>query len=415
MTTTQSRGQTFSRSLSRSQARRIALAAQGFLDPRHATPTMRTLSRTLARTGVLQIDSVNVLQRAHYMPLFSRIGPYDPSLLHRAAGTRPRRLVEYWAHEAAFMPVDLWPYMQHRMMRARSEAWGGPRQIFSEKPDLVRWVLDEVRRRGPITARGIEGDLPRADKDNWGWNWSETKQALEFLFFAGEVAASGRNAQFERLYDVPERVLPAHILAMPTPTDDEAHVELVRRAAISHGVGTERCLRDYYRMGPQGSRRAVNTLVESGELLPISIEGWRRPAYLHRDARLPQRVNAKALLSPFDPLVWERTRTEQLFGFRYRIEIYVPEHLRVHGYYVLPFLLGENLVARVDLKANRKAGLLVVKGSFAEPDAPRETAGELAGELHSLAAWLELDAVVVEPRGDLAPELAVAVKEAAGV
>lgn len=411
MTATHSRDHT----LSRSQARRIALAAQGFLDPRHATPTMRTLARTVARTGVLQIDSVNVLARAHFMPLFSRMGPYDPALLHRAAGTRPRRLVEYWAHEAAFMPVDLWPYMAHRMRRARAEAWGGPRQIFAEKPELVGWVLDEVRRCGPVTARGIEGDLPRTDKDNWGWNWSETKQALEFLFFAGEVTVSGRNAQFERLYDVPEHVLPAHILAMPTPTDEEAHVELIRRAAISHGVATERCLRDYFRMGPEGSRRAVATLVEGGELLPVSIEGWRRPAYLHRDARLPRRVNAKALLSPFDPLVWERTRTEQLFGFRYRIEIYVPEHLRVHGYYVLPFLLGENLVARVDLKADRKAGLLVVKGAYAEPDAPRETAAELAGELHSLASWLGLDAVMVEPRGDLAAELAVAVKEAAGV
>lgn len=375
---------------------------------------MRTLARTVARTGVLQIDSVNVLARAHYMPLFSRMGPYDPALLHRAAGTRPRRLVEYWAHEAAFMPVELWPHMQHRMRRARSEAWGGPRKIFAEKPDLVGWVLDEVRRCGPVTARGIEGDLPRADKDNWGWNWSETKQALEFLFFSGEVASSGRNAQFERLYDVPERVLPAHILAMPTPSDDEAHVELVRRAAISHGVGTERCLRDYYRMGPEGSRRAIATLVESGELLPVSIQGWRRPAYLHRDARVPRRVNARALLSPFDPLVWERTRTEQLFGFRYRIEIYVPEHLRVHGYYVLPFLLGEDLVARVDLKGDRKSGRLVVRGSFAEPDAPRETAAALAGELRLLASWLGLDAVIVEPRGDLAPELAVAVKETAG-
>ena len=402
------------RTLSRSQAGRITLAAQGFLDPRHATPTMRTFSRTLARTGVLQIDSVNVLQRAHYMPLFSRMGAYDPALLHRAAGRSPRRLVEYWAHEAAFMPVDLWPYMQHRMARARSEAWGGPRRIFEERPDLVAWVLEEVRERGPIGARGIEGDLSRGSKENWGWNWSETKQALEFLFFAGEVSVARRNAAFERLYDVPERVLPAEVLAMPAPTHEQAHVELVRRAAVSHGVATEACLRDYYRMRSDSARAAIATLVEEGELLPVSIEGWRRQAYLHRDARLPRTVRARALLSPFDPLVWERTRAEQLFGFRYRIEIYVPEHLRVHGYYVLPFLLGEHLVGRVDLKADRRGGTLLVKGAFAEVDAPEETASELAAELQVLAGWLGLDTVRVETRGDLAPALAVAVKESLG-
>ena len=368
---------------------------------------MRTLARTVARTGVLQIDSVNVLQRAHYMPLFSRMGPYDTDLLHRAAGRSPRRLVEYWAHVAAFMPVDLWPYMQHRMARARTEAWGGPRSIAERRPDLVSWVYDEVRARGPVTARQVEGDLPRAASENWGWNWSETKQALEFLFFAGEVTASGRTPQFERLYDVPERVLPPEVLAVPTPTVAEAHLELLRRAARSHGVATEACLRDYYRMSTQDARPALDALVESGEVLPVTVEGWDRPAYLHRDARLPRRVDARALLSPFDPVVWERSRTESLFGFHYRIEIYVPEHLRRHGYYVLPFLLGDRLVARVDLKADRKAGLLVVKGAYAEPDAPPETAAELAVELRSLASWLGLPETTVAPRGDLAEPLSV--------
>ena len=368
---------------------------------------MRTLARTVARTGVLQIDSVNVLQRAHYMPLFSRMGPYDTDLLHRAAGRSPRRLVEYWAHVAAFMPVDLWPYMQHRMARARTEAWGGPRSIAERRPDLVSWVYDEVRVRGPVTARQVEGDLPRAASENWGWNWSETKQALEFLFFAGEVTASGRTPQFERLYDVPERVLPPEVLAVPTPTVAEAHLELLRRAARSHGVATEACLRDYYRMSTQDARPALDALVESGEVLPVTVEGWDRPAYLHRDARLPRRVDARALLSPFDPVVWERSRTESLFGFHYRIEIYVPEHLRRHGYYVLPFLLGDRLVARVDLKADRKAGLLVVKGAYAEPDAPPETAAELAVELRSLASWLGLRETTVAPRGDHAEPLSV--------
>jgi uncharacterized protein YcaQ len=311
------------------------------------------------------------------------------------------------------MPVELWPYMQHRMATAETSAWGGPRSIYARKPELVAWVLEEVRERGPVTARGIEGDLPRS-KENWGWNWSETKQALEFLFFAGDVSVSSRNAQFERLYDVPERVLPAQVLALPTPSPEEAHLELVRRAAISYGVATEACLRDYYRMKGEAARPAIATLVESGELLPVSIEGWQRPAYLHREARVPRKVRAKALLSPFDPLVWQRTRTERLFDFHYRIEIYVPEHLRVHGYYVLPFLLGDGLVARVDLKADRKAGILRVKGVYAEPDSPGDTAEELAGELMSLACWLGLEAVRVEPRGDLAPALKAALAVSTG-
>ncbi len=365
---------------------------------------MRTLVRTVARTGVLQIDSVNVLQRAHYMPLFSRMGPYDPTLLQRAAAEPPRRLVEYWAHVAAYMPVELWPYMQHRMARAHAEAWGGPRSISIRRPDLVASVLKDVTDHGPVTARDIDDDLPKAKVD-WGWNWSEVKQALEFLFFAGAVTAAGRNAQFERRYDVPERVIPGGILRQPVPTPEEAHVELIRRAAVSHGVGTEPCLRDYYRMRHEDSKPAVRTLVERGELLPVTIEGWNQPAYLHRDARLPRTVVARALLSPFDPVVWERTRTERLFNFRYRIEIYVPEPARVHGYYVLPFLLGDNLVARVDLKADRKRGALVVKGSYAEPSAPAETADELGAELRSMAQWLGLEAVTVDPRGDLAPAL----------
>ncbi len=395
-------------SLSRSQARRIALAAQGFLDPRHTTPTMRSLTRAVQRTGVLQIDSVNVLQRAHFMPLFSRMGPYDVSLLQRAATTRPRRLVEYWAHVAAYMPVELWPYMRHRMDKADTNAWGGPRSIAARKPDLVAGVLQDVKASGPVTARDIDDDLPTTKVD-WGWNWSEVKQALEYLFFAGEVTAAGRTSSFERLYDIPERVIPAEILAQPVPTPAEAHIELIRLAARSHGVATEFCLRDYYRMAPDESKVAVAALVEAGELLPVSIEGWQVPAYLHRDARLPRRVDARALLSPFDPVVWERRRTEHLFGFHYRIEIYVPEPKRVFGYYVLPFLLGEQLVARVDLKADRKAGILIVQGAYAEPDAPDETASELAAELTSLAGWLGLTSIRLEGRGDLSPRLAVAV------
>ncbi|HVI57568.1 MAG TPA: crosslink repair DNA glycosylase YcaQ family protein [Luteimonas sp.] len=392
--------------VSAAQARRIALAAQGFLDPRHAAPTMRSLDRALARTGVLQIDSVNVLQRAHFMPLYSRMGPYDTALLARASGRRPRRMVEYWAHVAAFMPVDLWPHMQHRMRhyRERGHAWTGERGDSA----LVASLLAEVRERGASTSRDLDDGLPRT-RTHWGWNWSRTKQVLEYMFLAGELAVSGRNAAFERLYDLPERVIPPEVLARPQPADRDAHVELVRRAARSHGIATEACLRDYYRMQLDDSRRAIAALAGSGELLPAEVEGWSRPAWLHRDARMPRRVEARALLSPFDPVVWERARTERLFGFSYRIEIYVPDHRRVHGYYVLPFLLGDRLVARVDLKAARAQGVLVVKGAHAEPDAPAGTAQALAAELRPLASWLGLDDIRVERRGDLARALRAAV------
>ncbi len=388
--------------LSTAQARRIALVAQGFRDPRHTVPTMRTFARTLARTGVLQIDSVNVLQRAHYMPLFSRMGPYDTSMLTRASEQRPRRLVEYWAHVAAYMPVELWPFMGSRMERFRERGHEWTQEKASTR--LVDSLLAEIRDEGAQTSRDLDDGLPRQKLD-WGWNWSETKRALEYLFISGQLTVAGRNAAFERMYDLPERVIPQAILDQPTPTDHEASTELVRRAAVSHGVGTEQCLRDYYRMSVASTRAAIRSLVDSGELLPARIEGWARPAYLHRDAELPRKVNARALLSPFDPLVWERERTEQIFGFRYRIEIYVPEPRREFGYYVLPFLLGDRIVGRVDLKADRRAGVLVVQAAYAEPCAPPETASELAAELRDLAGWLGLDDIVVRPRGDLAPTL----------
>jgi uncharacterized protein YcaQ len=392
-------------SLSAAQARRVALAAQGFLDRRHVVPTMRTVERTLERTGVLQVDSVNVLRRAHYMPLYSRMGPYDDTLLDRAQQSRarsPRRMVEYWAHVQALMPVDLWPVMQHRMaeQRARRGKWG----FVAEAPDLEANLLAEVRDRGPSTARDLDDGLPRS-REHWGWNWSNTRRVLDYLYTAGDLAIAGRTSQFEVLYDLPERVIPAEVLRRPTPSPAEANRELVRRAARSHGVATARCLRDYYRMHVKDVRPAIEELVEDGELVPARIAGWDRPAYLHRDARVPRRVDARAVLSPFDPVVWERERAERLFDFRYRIEIYVPADRRVHGYYVLPFLLGDRIAARVDLKADRRAGRLVVKAAYAEPGAPPDTAAHLRAELEQLAGWLGLGEVTVETRGDLAPAL----------
>jgi hypothetical protein len=405
------------RSLSQAQARRIALAAQGFLDPPHEEPTMRTLARTLGRTGVLQVDSVNVLQRAHYMPLYSRMGPYDVDLVRRASETRPRRMVEYWAHVQAYMPVDLWPVMRHRMTRYRDgrHKWWGT--VVTD--ELTESLLLEISDRGASTARDLDDGLPRA-KENWGWNWSSTRRALDYLFMVGDVAVAGRNSQFEIRYDLPERVIPREHLDAPTPSEHDAATELVRRAARSHGVATVRDLADYYRMravpgqGQTGTQQIVLELVEEGELIPVTVEGVRRPAYLHRAARLPRRVGARALLSPFDPVVWERERTEALFDFHYRIEIYTPAEKRVHGYYVLPFLLGDRIVARVDLKAERRTGLLMVRGAYAEPGAPEETAEELAAELERLAGWLGLHTAVVEPRGDLAPGLAAEVARRAG-
>ncbi|RNL78647.1 winged helix-turn-helix domain-containing protein [Nocardioides marmorisolisilvae] len=398
-------------SLSSAQARRITLAAQGFLDTPHSSPTMGTLARTVRRTGVLQVDSVNVLQRAHFMPLYSRMGAYDTELLRRAStGRQQRRLVEYWAHVQALMPVDLWPEMQHRMEQYRPQR--GKWWTDGVTDDLVASLVAEIGERGASTARELDDGLPR-EKKHWGWNWSASRKALDFMFVVGDLAIAGRNSQFEVLYDLPERVLPDRVLARPTPTPEVAHRELVRRAAISHGVGTEQDLRDYYRMKPAESKPAVAALVEDGELVPVAVEGWTRPGYLHRDARLPRRVHARALLSPFDPLVWERTRAEQLFGFRYRIEIYVPEHLREYGYYVLPFLLGDRIVARVDLKADRRAGVLAVKAAYAEEHAPAETADELALELAELAGWLGLGSITVAGRGDLSAALRSAVRSAA--
>jgi len=401
--------------LTKLQARRIALAAQGFTDRPHATPSMRTFDRTLARTGVLQVDSVNVLQRAHYMPLYSRMGPYDVGLLRRAAERRPRRVVEYWAHVQALMPVDLWPLMQHRMEKYRAERgkWG-----FTADADLEPRVLAAVRDRGPVTARDLEEEFstgPRT-KDNWGWNWSESRKVLDYLYLVGDIAIAGRNNQFEVVYDVPERVLPASVLSAPTPTPQDAVTELVRRAARSHGVASGSCLADYYRLrlqpapGQPSAKAAIDELVESGELTPVTVQGWKRQAYLHRDARLPRRVVARTLLSPFDPVVWERARAEAIFDFFYRIEIYVPPEKRLHGYYVLPFLLGDRLVGRVDLKADRAKRALLVPGAFAEDGAPVQTAEELAAELRRLAGWLDLDDVVVGRHGNLSDAVRVALE-----
>jgi len=385
-------------------ARRIALAAQGFTDraPR-GLPDRRHLRRVLGRTQLLQIDSVNVFERAHYLPLFSRLGPYDKALVDRAA-YRDRELFEYWGHEASLLPVAVHPLLRWRMARAEAleEGWGGPLRIMRERPEFVAEVLRRVEQEGPVTAGALHGGATSGSP--W-WGWNDTKVALELLFWSGRVATATRRS-FERVYDVTERVLPAEVLAVPTPSREDAQRELVRLAARAHGVATERDLRDYFRLRVEEARAAVVDLVEAGELLPVAVEGWRQPAYLWVGTAVPRRVSASALLSPFDPLVWERSRASRLFGFDYRIEIYTPAAKRVHGYYVLPFLHDERLQARVDLKADRKAGVLRVLAAWLEPGSdPDHIGSALAVQLRRAADWQGLGAVVVEPRGDLAAHL----------
>ena len=396
-------------SLSSSQARRVALAAQGFADPApNGRVDRRHLRRVLGRIGLLQLDSVNVAVRAHYMPLFSRLGPYPMPAIDDLA-YRHRELLEYWGHEASLLPPSLHPLVRWRMARAeRGETWGGPRTVAERRPDFVARVLQEVADNGPVRTADIE-DGPRVRRGTM-WDWSDAKKALEWLFWTGKIAVAAR-VNFERRYDIPERVLPPDVLAAPTPSEEEAHRDLLVLAGRHHGVGTARDLADYYRLPIQSARRRLAELVEDGRLQPVSVQGWREPAFLHPDASLPRWIRRSALLSPFDPVVWERGRAQRLFEFRYRIEIYVPKDKRVWGYYVFPFLLGERLVARVDLKCDRAAGVLRVRGAWAEDhaDVPA-TAEALASDLRSMAAWQGLDAVDVEPNGDLAPTLATAMR-----
>jgi uncharacterized protein YcaQ len=407
--------------LSLGQARRVALAAQGLDRPRPAAGgrvTMRHLERVVDRIGLLQIDSVNVLARAHLMPLYSRLGPYDVGLIDRASGTPPRRLVEYWAHVASYVPPSTYRLLEWRQRRYATEAWGSISGVALSHSGIVAEIRDLIADRGPMTASEVhalyEADHPRT-RTEWGWNWTVAKRALEFLFFTGEVTSARRNAAFERLYDLTERVLPPDVLAAPAVAEDDAVRALVEISARAHGVGTLGCLADYFRLRQAPTRRAVDELVEDGVLLPVTVQGWDRPAYLHADARRPRRATARTLLSPFDPLVFERRRLQELFGMHYRIEIYVPAEQRVHGYYVLPFLLGERLCARVDLKADRAARVLRVLAAYREVQAPPETTAALAAELREMAAWLGLDDVVVGPeRGDLAAALAAELRMPSG-
>ncbi len=399
--------------LSLATARRIALAAQGFADPRPSGAIdRRHLRRVLDRTALLQIDSVNVLTRAHYLPIFSRLGAYPRSLLEEAAWGRRKTLFEYWAHEASLLPLETQPLLRWRMAQAdRGDAtWGRLKPFAGERRPEAEAVLARISAEGPLAASDLEG--PRGPGGWWGW--SDAKNTLEWLFWTGRITTARRRASFERVYDLTERVLPQSVLETPTPSEPDAHRELLRIAARAHGVATAGDLRDYFRLSPEHAKPRLAELVEAGELTPVRVEGWTQQAYFDPAARQPRRVWARALLAPFDPLIWERSRTERLFGVRYRLEIYTPAEQRLHGYYVLPFLLGERLVARVDLKADRAAGVLRVQASHAEPGVPSDVAPQLAAELQVMAGWLGLEQVAIEPSGDLANALAQAVTSSAG-
>jgi uncharacterized protein YcaQ len=355
------------------------------------------LRRTVDRLALHQIDSVNVLVRAHYLPAFSRLGDYDCALLDRAAWgrRRERRLFEYWAHEASLLPLAFQPLLRWRMARAdRGEAgWKGMRAFAGERRPEAEAILARIRAEGPLAA----SDFDEGKSGTGWWAWGTTKHALEWLFWAGHITTATRRRSFERVYDLTERVIPAAILAQPTPDRAEAQRALVEHGARALGIATTTDLRDYFRLGPEDARDAVARLAEEGVLVPATVKGWSQPAWLHRDARRPRRVAGAALLAPFDPLVWERARTERLFDFRYRIEIYTPAEKRTYGYYVLPFLLDERIVARVDLKADRQASRLLAHRIHLEPGAPADTVERLTAELRRMANWLGLEAVAVGP------------------
>jgi len=429
--------------LSLKQARRIALAAQGLDKVRPAAPvSSRAVGRTFARLQLVQIDSVNVLARSHYLPFFSRLGNYDRSILERLSGVHPRRMMEYWAHEASFIRPE--HFEDLRLWQNRK--WVGAHAMDpEERGDVAGRILSELAAGPPLTAAELTarlGHVETRSTDNWGWNWNTVKRVLEHLFEEGTVTAASRTGSFERRYTLTSRVLPSTAVAAaasgrpestgpesgePVSTQPEskgpesgeqgggrpdagaAMLRLIDAAAQAHGIGTLRCFADYFRTPQRAAAEALAELVDAGRLEPVTVAGWDRPVYRHVEARLPRTATGRALLSPFDSLVFERRRLEELFGFHYRLEIYTPEPKRRFGYYVLPFLLRDGIVARVDLKADRAAGSLLVRGSFAEPDAPGDTAVELAAELQLMAEWLELDRIIVAPVGDLAPALAQAV------
>ncbi|MBX3194716.1 MAG: YcaQ family DNA glycosylase [Microbacteriaceae bacterium] len=398
-------------------ARRIALAAQGFGRPRSAgaggsgsgglgpgAPAVgtRQLNLALRRLAVLQLDSVNVLERSHYLPLFARLGSYDKTMLDRLTFARRGPYREYWAHEAALIPVEDWPLFRFRMREYRDWYAAHPdAEWHHAEPRVLSRLRSELAANGPMPASAFEREAERA-RGPW-WDWDHVKRGLERMFRLGEVVSGGRK-NFERVYALPEQVLPADLIEHEVPEGD-AKYELMRRAAIAHGIGTLNDLADYFRIKPTRAKDALQRLVDEGEVLPVTVPGWNRPAYLHKDARIPRRMETAALLSPFDPVVWERDRALRMFGFHYRIEIYTPAPKRVYGYYTLPVLIDDALVGRIDLKNDRQAKVLRVQSAWREDGAVFDVE-RIVPVLHEMASWQGCESIAVADRGDLARELA---------
>lgn len=391
--------------VSPAQARRIALAAQGFGAPPAAVVGTRQLNLQIERLGLVQIDSVNVFERSHYLPLFARLGSYDRTLLDRLTFASKGRYVEYWAHEAAFLPVSSWPLWRWKMRQYRDAYTSDTDSWAASNRPMLDWLLNELRVSGPLPASAIDHEA-NVRSGPW-WGWSDVKQGLEVLFRTGDVVSAGRT-RFERTYALPEQVLPSEVLDAEVSKAD-AHRALVAHAARAHGIGTVADLADYFRLKTADTAAALRDLDDEGVVEHVEVHGWKRPTFVHRDARLPRRIDADALLSPFDPVVWERARAERLFGFRYRIEIYTPQPKRVFGYYVLPVLQGDSLVGRVDLKSDRQAGVLRVQAAWQEPGHDLD-AERLAALLRRTAEWQGLGGVEVTGRGDFAAPLAAALR-----
>lgn len=393
--------------LSALTARRIALAAQGFANGRPTVAGRSHVLKTIERLGVLQIDSVNVVSRTHYLPLFSRLGAYPRALLEDLAWGKKPSLFEYWMHEASLAPWSTQALMRWRMEDAAEGVgtWKGVARFLRTHAEFIEQARLEVGKRGAMTASEL--DIGAKGAGGW-WGWSQAKHALECLFWTGQITAATRRGTFERVYSLPDTVHPQAVRDAPTPHRHEAQRELLRIAARAMGVATERDLRDYFRLGLADTKARMSELVETGDLIPVTVQGWDHQAYLSPSAKRPRKIAAQALLSPFDNLIWFRERTERVFGVKVRLEIYTPAHKRVHGYYVLPFLQGEAITARVDLKADRKAGALVVQSAHAEPWSNDQTAPALAAELSLMAGWLGLDRVEIKPKGDLATLLSAA-------
>ena len=381
-------------SLSIADARRIALGAQGFDTARPKTKaTQRHVDALISRLGVIQIDSVNVLVRSQELPLFARLGNHDRNAIPRA--TEQQKLFEYWGHEAAHLPVDLHPLFRWKMFAARTGKvthWGLT-SFYEENKAFVKRTLKHVATNGPTTSRELS---TRTEKKGTWWDWDEAKVALEYLFLTGELMSRGRGSDFARVYDVPERVLPQHVIDVPTPNEHDARKQLLVRSAIAQGVATASDLADYYRQKPTTVKPLITELVEEGELREVAVDGWTEKAFVHRNAKLPKQLHATALLSPFDSLVWCRPRNERLFNFHYRIEIYTPKEKRKFGYYVLPFMLNGEMVGRVDLKADRSNSKLLAHSVHTEKGVKRSSINEvLNAELYAMANWLGLEQVQI--------------------